>query len=222
LSSSWPLLVSNVTIFLLGTGIDVWILGAFRPAQEVALYGAATRLIFVVAVPFTILRSVLPPIVAELYAQGKLKQLEKTVRAVSALAGIPSFMVLVVFVLFGGDILRILFGGFYQQAAIVLSILSVGRLVAVWAGACGVVLMMTAYQRTMMYMTILSGVLSVGGGALLASRFGALGVAVATSSAIVVQNVMMVIAAKRLVGIWTHVKFSPELIRGVVRTLRRK
>ena len=46
-----PLIVTNVGIYLLGHGVDLWILGAFQSAEQVSLYGAAAKLVVLVATP---------------------------------------------------------------------------------------------------------------------------------------------------------------------------
>jgi O-antigen/teichoic acid export membrane protein len=209
---AWPSLVTNVAIYFLGTGIDLLVLGAFRPAQEVALYGSATRLVTLVATPLWILRGVMPPLIAELHAQGHRTELERTLRAGATLAGLPSLLILLAFVGFGRPVLGILYGPFYEQAAAVLVILSLGRLVAVVAGPSGITLMMTGHQRAMMVLTVATGVLSVVGGIIAAPRWGATGVAVSTFAMAVVQNGMQVVLARRLVGVWTHIELSPRAL----------
>lgn len=207
---AWPLLVTSMSIYLLGTGIDLLVLGAFRPQSQVALYGAAARLTLLVATPFTILQGVTPPIVAELHAQGKKEKLQAAMRAVATLAGIPTLLILLVFLFFGPQVMGLLYSPFFRQAAPILAILSVARLVAVWTGSCGVVLMMTGHQRAMMILTVATGVISVAAGILAAPRFGGVGVAVATSTAQVAQNVAQLFLARRLVGVWTQIHLSPR------------
>ena len=63
LSYAWPLLITNVSILLLGRGVDLWILGAYQSQTDVAIYGAASRLVVFVATPFLIVQGVTPPIV---------------------------------------------------------------------------------------------------------------------------------------------------------------
>src|SRR5581483_5167962 len=90
LSLAWPLLVTNIASFLVGTGVDLWVVGAFRSADQVALYGGASRLVFVVATPLIIVAQVLPPVISELHAQGRNRELEHSLRAASTLSGIPA------------------------------------------------------------------------------------------------------------------------------------
>jgi O-antigen/teichoic acid export membrane protein len=214
---AWPLLVTNVAIYLLGTGVDLWVLGAFRPHQDVAIYGAASRLMFLVVTPFLIMQGVVAPIVAELAARGRMRELERTVRFVATLTGIPAFFSLVAFLVAGGAVMGFLYGPFYRQGATILFVLSCGRLVAVWTGSCGVTLIMTGHQRVLMYITISFGLLSVVAGALLASQFGAIGIAFATAAVAAGQNLFTLLMAKRRVGVWTNAYLS---LRPVVEFIR--
>jgi O-antigen/teichoic acid export membrane protein len=205
---AWPVLITNVAIYLLNTGVDLLVLGAFRPQRTVAIYGAAARLMMLVQTPYLILQGVTPPVIAELYAQGRKRELERVLRSVATLAGAPAFVVLAMFVLFGSPVLGLFFGSVYREGASILAILSVGRLVSVWAGSCGITLMMTGHQRQMMYITIFSGVGSITAGILAAPHFGAIGVAVATATAACVQNLLQLRFARRLTGIRTEAELS--------------
>lgn len=205
---AWPVLITNTAIYLLSTGVDLLVLAAFQPQQQVALYGAAARLMLLVSTPYIILAGVLPPIITELYQQGRRAELERTLRAVSTLAGLPAFLALVVFIVFGEQVMGLLYGPFYRQGALILAILSAGRVVAVMCGASGLTLMMTGHQRALMNLTILTGIASVVGAILLAPRFGGVGVAVSTASVAAVQNILMYVLARRLTGIRTNAELS--------------
>jgi len=84
---------------------DVLILARLGSPGEVALYGFVSKLVTFVVMPLLIVNLVLPPIVAEMYAQGRTGRLERTLRTFSTLAGVPSLLVLIVFMLLGGPIL---------------------------------------------------------------------------------------------------------------------
>ncbi len=222
---AWPALVTNIAILLLGRGVDLWILGAFRGQGEVAIYGAASRLVVFVATPFLIVQGVTPPIAAELHAQGRTRDMERAMRGAASIAGLPAFLVLIGFILFGSFAMSVVYGPYYAQGATALVILSTGRLVAVWTGACSVVLMMTGHQRIVMTVTIVAGIVSVALGIAVAPRFGYVGVAVTTSSVQIAQNLTQLFLAHRLVGIWTHIYLSPrklmEFVTGRERSATR-
>lgn len=156
--------------------------------------------------------------IAELHAQRRMGELERAVRSGATLAAIPSLAVLVVFMLFGSSVMEAVYGPFYVRGASILAILSLGRLALVWTGSSGVALLMTGHHRAMMYLTLFSAALSVGGGIVAAASYGAVGIAATTTGAAIVQNILQLFLAKRFVGVWTHAYFGP---RPLLRFLRR-
>jgi O-antigen/teichoic acid export membrane protein len=214
---SLPLLMTSLANFAVGTGVDLWVVGHFSSQSDVALYGAASRLVFFVATPLIVVSQVVPPIIAELHARGERSQLERTLRSVSTVAGLPAALVLVAFIGAGGFILSLAYGPYFRNAATVLVILSCARLVAVCTGSSGVTLMMTGHQRTMMLITVGSGAFALTAEILLAPAYGITGVAAATCAAQILLNGLQLVFARIHVGIWTHARFSLEPIRELVR-----
>src|SRR5215208_3059021 len=218
LDDAIPFLAIALTSFVL-LSADVWILGALGSLKEVGIYGAASRLVTFVAMPLLIVNLVLPPIVAEMYAQGQTGRLERTLRTFSTLAGIPSLLVLLVFMLLGGPILGLVYGKpIYHSdtAVLVLLILSAAKLTAVWSGSCGLVLQFTGHQRSMLRVSVLTSPLFFVVAILATQRYGAVGVACAVAVTTALQNVIMVLLAKRKTGMWTHVMFSLTPFRKVL------
>jgi O-antigen/teichoic acid export membrane protein len=218
LDDAIPFLVIALTAFVLLSS-DIWILGVLGTNEEVAVYGAASRLVTFVAMPLLIVNLVLPPIVAEMYAQGKTARLERTLRTFSTLAGVPSLLVLVGFMLLGGPIMGLVYGKpIYQSgtAVLVLLILSAAKLVAVWSGSCGLVLQFTGHQTSMLRVSLLTSPLFFVVAILATWRYGPVGVASAAALTTTVQNVIMVLLAKRKTGMWTHVMFSLSPLRRVL------
>lgn len=215
LHDSIPILAVALTAFVLQSA-DIWILGALRSQEEVAVYAAASRLVTFVAMPLLIANLVLPPIVAEMYAQGKTAKLERTLRTFSTLAGVPSILVLAGFMMLGGPILGIVYGDYYRAGALVLVILSAAKLVAVWSGSCGLALQFTGHQGAMLRVSVLTSSLFIAGALLAAQDYGAVGVAIAVAAATALQNVILVQVAKRKTGMWTHVMFSLSPLRKAV------
>lgn len=202
-----PLAVTSMTIFVM-TQADLWILGAFRPPEEVAIYGAAARAVVLIAMPLLILNGVLPPLIAEMYAQGRKRQLERTLRATAAVAGIPAFFVLTAFIFFGEPILGLIFGDYYTGGATVLALLSIAQLVNVWSGAGSITLSYTGHQATIMTLTVVAGVVAIVAALAVVGSYGATGVAAATAAGIATYNVALWLATRLKTGMWTHVGFG--------------
>lgn len=216
---AWPLTVTNLTLFVL-TQAPLWILGAFRPPEEVAIYGAAARAVVLVAMPLSVANSVLPPLIAEMYPQGRTRELERALRTTATVAGIPAFLALAVFVLFGGPILGLMFGDYYREGALILALLSIAQLVNVWSGSGSIALSYTGHQAAIMTLTIAGGLLTILAGLAVVGPYGVNGVAVAVSAGIVGYNLALWFVTKRKTGMFTHVSVGG--FSGAVRNVMRK
>jgi O-antigen/teichoic acid export membrane protein len=207
LTISWPLWITTLTFFAV-TQADLWVLGSFRSQEEVAIYGAVKRLVALVTTPLLIVNAVVPPIIAEMNSQGRVQELELVLRRTATFAGLPALVFLGAFVLFGSRALNIVFGEFYRDGSSMLTILSLGAFINVWAGSCGLVLRLTGHQYALMVITLLCGSVTAAGALFTVDRFGGLGVAIAVAVGMSLQNLMMLIVAKQKAGIWTHMGFS--------------
>ena len=204
---SLPLLLSNISNFILNQA-DIFIIGVLHPQETIAVYGAATRLILLMTMPAIAVHAVVTPLIANLYAQKRNSDLEITLRASAAAAMIPSILLLSLYLFFGQFLIEFIFGEFYKTGYLILIILCFGHIVNGWVGSCGYALMMTGYQKYMMYISIVSGFVTVGLGVLLASPYGAEGVAVATSIGLSLRAITMWLCVKKNLGIWTHMSLK--------------
>lgn len=211
---AWPLMATNLALFALNQS-SYWIAGFFLEQRDVALYGAAFRLMTYVETPLAIAGMVTPPIIAGMYAQGRTRELERVLRLVATVTFVPCFVVLLLFVFFGGPIMGLAFGHFYRAGALALAILSLGQIVNVWTGSCQQVLMMAGQQDTMMVITFVTGLLAIALAVLGAQRYGITGIAVAVAVGFAVQNVTMMLAVRVKTGIWTQVSLSGVYRRGL-------
>ncbi len=212
LRTAWPFLITSITIFILSQTC-LWILGIFREPDEVALYGAAARIINLVAMPLMIANAVLPPIISELSTKNQKPKLQRILRITATLTGLPALAVIMCFIIFGEFTLAIVFGEYYKNATNILLILSIGQIVNIWAGSCGLTLMMTGHEKTMMYITLFAGFLTITMSLLIVDTYGSTGIAVVTATVLVVQNALMLTFAKIKVGVWTHAIFSINTLK---------
>lgn len=209
---SLPLLASQISLFLVGQS-GLWILGILRPEDQVAMYGAAFRLVTAVKMPLLIANAVVPPFIADYYARGHTRELQTLLRTSSTAAAVPALLVLAVFVALGGPVLSLVFGSPYGAAATILALLSLGQAVTVWAGSADMTLMLTGHQFHMMMVTVVSGVFGIVASLWAGAHWGGVGVASAGLAAWTAQSVAMVVLARRLVGVDAAASFTPHSLR---------
>jgi O-antigen/teichoic acid export membrane protein len=216
LSISLPLLIVTL-VMMVRTNGDIWTLGYFLPQSELALYGAANRLVSMVTMPMVIVTAVAPPLIAEMYFQGRREDLEHALRAMATITGIPALMASMACIFFAGPILGLVYTEYYTKAATVLALLSIGPLVSVLAGCCGIALSYTGHQKTQMVITIATSAATLIAMIATAKPYGIAGVAIAKTAGQVLQNGIVLLVVKQKTGMWTHVGF-----RGITRLWRTK
>jgi len=202
-SLALPMWVNALTAFALSQA-DLWILGAFIAKEDVAVYFSAMQLVALVSMSLMLVNLVVPPFIADLYARGERRRLERILRNTATLAGIPALLVLLAFVFFGAPILGLVYGPAFAAGSTVLALLSLGKLVNVWTGSCGVTMSMTGHHTALMTITIITSGLTVTGCLLVVRGFGMPGVAAVVCAGTILQNVAMWLETKRRAGIWTH------------------
>jgi O-antigen/teichoic acid export membrane protein len=212
-----PLWINGMVVQLQAQS-DIWVLGAVIADDRLAIYAAAARVVAMVSQSLILVNLVVPPFIADLYARGERERLERILRTTATMAGIPAFAVLAAFILFGGPILGAVYTEYYTAGATVLALLSVGKLVNVLTGSCGVTMAMTGHQKELLRITVVTTLITVVGNLLVARPWGLTGVAVVVCVGTVIQNVAMWIATRRVTGMWTHMALpSVAMINELLR-----
>jgi len=183
---------------------DRWILGAFLTKAEVGFYGAAARLVLLVSQPLILINLLVPPYIAELYAKGETKRLERILRQTAALAGIPAILVLLAFILFGGPILGTFYPDAYRAGATILAILSISKVVNVLTGSSGITMAMTGHQHILMRIAVIVSGLSIVLCYFVVQRWGSVGVAIVVSAGSSLVFLLQWLATRKYTGMWTH------------------
>ena len=204
LRRSLPVLVSNAMTFVL-SNVDVWVVGGTLSERELALYVTPAKLVTLIGVSFLIANQVLPPLIGELAARNDRPLMERTLRGTAFVVGLPAMAIVLGFVLGGGPLLRVVFGPAYEGGATVLSLLCIGQTANILTGSSLFALLMTGHGVAAMWISGSMGLLAIAACLVAVKLWGAVGVAAAVSSVIVVQQLVTLLVARRLVGVWTHV-----------------
>ncbi len=207
-----PLTLTDLTGMIVNSG-DNFIVGAFRPAADIGVYGGAGRLVTLLSLPLFVMNGVVAPLIAELWTRGKKKELETMLRGATTLAAIPCLLGLAVFVLAGSRVMQIVYTPRFGRGGHILAILAVGVFFGVAAGSCNFALIMTGHHRLVAVVAGITLVATIGGEIIGAHLAGLIGIAIASSGATVLQNLLLTLLAKQRLGIWTQATFSPKNVR---------
>jgi O-antigen/teichoic acid export membrane protein len=170
--------------------VDTLILGALTDGAAVGIYTVANRGAQLILLIHTAANVALAPTIAGLYATGKMPQLQAVVTKTNRTLLPVSLFIALVLVLFSDFFLK-LFGSDFLAGRLALSILAVGCVVNAAAGTVSLLLTMTGYERDAA-MGIGTGVLvNVALNGALIPLWGVEGAAVATSTSMILRNLLM-------------------------------
>jgi O-antigen/teichoic acid export membrane protein len=206
---AWPLWVAMLATVLNNQGLG-WLAGVLVEPENVALLGAAQRLMLLVIAPMVLATSVLPPLVARLHYQQEVKKLGRVVQSFAGLIAIPSFAIFIFFLLFGDDVLANIFGEYYRRSYQLLLLLCMGQVANCATGAWQIILPMTGRRREALLLGIggfLAQLLFCAG---LGWKWGVLGIAAGFSLAMIVLNLMGMFVVRKILGIWTFSYTNPR------------
>jgi len=201
--------------------VDLVILSNAAPRQDVALYGAAARISVLLTVPLLLVEFVVAPMVGALNARGEVAALHSVLRRSATSAMVPTALGGLAVLLGGRWILEGLYGAYYGQAWPVLAVLAVGDVAFVATGSCGLALWMTGHHRATATVASAFAAVTLGAAIFAAHAFGMLGLAVTMAVGIVGQNLVLLILARRRLGIWTHTYVHPRTVAGAVVSVFR-
>ena len=132
-------------IYLSGA-IEIWIAGVVLSSTDASLFSAAQRLALLLALPLTTLQVVVAPVVTRSLAAQQKHRLEQVLRTGATLAAAGSAVVVVPILLFPAQTLELVFGAEFAAADTALLLLTVGLVVNVASGLCGITLTMSHHE----------------------------------------------------------------------------
>jgi O-antigen/teichoic acid export membrane protein len=173
------------------TQIDAVMLGLFGNAEDVGIYRAATQTALLASLPLIFMGTALAADIARLHAAGDSVGLQRLMAWTGRLVlGVTAAVVLIL-VLVGDAILVTVFGEQFRPGHLVLALLSVGHLVGAALGPVALLLNMTGHERDTAYGSAIAAVVSIALNPMLIPFLGMVGAAVATTSAVVVWNIVL-------------------------------
>ncbi len=183
------------------TWIDTILLSGLKATSDAGVYTAATRLIFPANMALTAIIAVIQPQLARFLARSETRSDARTVyhTATSWLvaASWPFLLVLLVF----APLFLSMFGQHFVIGASVTMLLAAGSLLNMAIGPIGAVLLMGGHSLWGLFISVFSLVLNVALNLILIPKYGMVGSAIAWDVSIVVNNVLPMIVASKLMRI---------------------
>lgn len=198
-SSSMPLWAVAVMIQLTLWGTHL-VAGIYVSAQELAHLSIAQRLSGLVSFVLIAVNFAIAPKISHLYSEGKREEIARLLyhsRKVMFLVAIPLAAILSFF----SRPIMTLFGEGYSAGFGLLVVLCLGQLVNGCTGSVGQLLTMSGHERDMRNIVVATGFLSLLLAFLLVPFYGPMGAAIATASAVALQNLVAAHKVNKRMGI---------------------
>src|SRR5262249_40111949 len=156
------------------------------------------------AVPLFLVEFVVSPLIGALNARGDKETLQLVLRRSATIAMLPTAVAAIAILAAGRWILSGLYGSYYGKAWPVLVGLALGDVAFVLTGSCGLALWMTGHQRLTARVATVFAVTTLGTAVAAVHVFGMLGLALTMGLGLALQNAVLLVLAKRRLGVWTH------------------
>ncbi len=198
---------------LINSQLGIVLLGLLDEPESAGLYAVAQRGALLIAFPLMAAGAALAPTAARLWAARQTTQLQRLVTFAARGVLIASVPIALVFIFAGDRVLELVFGPGFAPAGGALAVLSVGQLVNAATGSVATLLVMTGNTWRAGLGIIAGTVLNLVLAPVLIPAHQTVGAAVAASAALVVSNVILVVMARRTLGIDTTAIGLPARLR---------
>jgi O-antigen/teichoic acid export membrane protein len=206
LGSGIPLLVGDL-LYLAMQVSGTLMLGIWADNVDVGQYAVAWRTAMLIGFVLLTFATIVQPKFAALYARGEMESLATTAQRATLLLIAFSAPVSLLFLFAPGPVMNV-FGSEFSNGATTLQILSVGQFINVAMGSFVMLLVMSGREREYRNVLMVSTLVVLTLNVVLIPKYGAIGAAIATTSAIVVQNILFGYYVRTKLGILI---FSPGL-----------
>jgi O-antigen/teichoic acid export membrane protein len=207
-ATSLPIFVVE-GFYLLLTYVDILALEHFRSPDEVAVYYAAARLLAIVAFVYFAIAGATTHKFTEYHVAGNKERLASFFRETIRWTFWPSLACCAMILAFGRPLLG-LFGANFEGGYVVMFILAVGILARAAVGPAERLLNMLGERKHCAIVYAVAFAINLVLCVILIPRIGIEGAAVATSTAIMAESIMLYLVAKRRLGFHVFILGNQE------------
>jgi O-antigen/teichoic acid export membrane protein len=200
LSFTVPLLTTDL-VYAIMVASDVVLLAHFRGAEDVASLRAIQPVAQMNQLVFSSFLFLFTPAVSRLFARGDRPGIDRLYWQTAGWIAMLSAPIFLLTFSLARPLTGVLFGPRYAGSAVLLAVLSLGYFVQAALGFNGTTLMVVGRVRALVMLNLVAVTVNVGANLVAIPRLGALGAAIATTSTLIVHNVLKQGALQRFAGV---------------------
>ncbi|MDO8528977.1 MAG: flippase [Nanoarchaeota archaeon] len=199
-SYSWPFLFYSVINFIF-YWTDSFMIGIIENAESVGFYNAAVPIAMLIYLPFSLFAQLFFPLVTKEFSKGNME----TVKQLSQQVGKWIFMIVmpifVIFMIFPGVFINLLFGAEYLVAENSLRFLSIGALFITLSAVSQELLSMKGKSKLILFDIICATIINIILNAVFIPPYGINGAAFATMLSSIVLSALLFIQSYKIISI---------------------
>ena len=188
---------------MINSQLGIVLLGVLDNPESAGLYAVAQRGAMLIAFPLMAAGAALAPAAARLWTLGHVVQLQRLVTVSARAVLVVSLSIALAFVVAGESLLELVFGPSFAGGSAALTVLSLGQVANAATGSVATVLVMTGNTWRAGLGIAAGTLLNLVMAPLLISAHHTVGAAIAASAALLVSNLILVVMARRTLGIDT-------------------
>ena len=199
-SYSWPLVFYGVFSFIFYS-TDSFMIGIFKPIENVGFYNAAVPIAMLLSLPLSLFIQLFFPLVTKEYSKGNMetvKQLSQQVGKWIFMLVLPFFILLIIF---PEIFINIFFGKEYIVATNAVRFLSIGVLFAALFAISNQLLFIKGKSKLLLADMIFAGIFNVVLNLILVPLYGITGAGFATMLSLIFLNVLFLVQAYKHLSI---------------------
>ena len=207
----------NMSLTTFMTNVDQFVLGYFGVAPAlIAFYGTGARILRSVRQAKLTFSGAFAPVIARLYAERKLVDLEQQASTVARWSTTMAMPALLAVVGLRRELMLIFDESYSHDTTFMLLLAAVPLLSCVF-GVAGNMIAMTGHARWNLFNSLLTAALTLVFASVLVPRFGIVGAASASMLTAVMITMLQVVEVKRLVGVGVAFRllYKPLVAGGV-------
>ncbi len=184
-SYSWPVSVSSIMMIIVGQ-VDLLILGIYRPSSEIGIFRIYTYLAAFLGLFLTSIVRIYKPVISELISKKDYSKVKETYLRVSKWIFMITCLGFVGILVFGDQLVELLFTGKYSVSLSALSILGLGYFINASFGPEGMTLDAYGKTRLLLLNSLIMLISNIILGFVLIPRYGIIGASISAGSTLVI------------------------------------
>lgn len=191
----------TASLLVLDSALDVIMIGIWASDEEVGRYRIAATFAATITLGLQTLNEFSMPYFAALHENSDRAGIERLARRVAQASLFLGFCAIVFILLVGEPLISLAFGEEFSGAFPILLVLAVGYLLNAFLGPANTLLIIAQKERLVAAIVALGSASNLALNLLLIPIYGAIGAAVSTSISVSLTRVVMLISARREIGV---------------------